>query len=60
MNVYDIAWNVLCYLAAFAGLIFFALWMMTEMRVAKARRQDLFDEQQAQAKKATSHAKDHE
>lgn len=42
------------------GFDFFALWMMTEMRVAKARRQDLFDEQQAQAKKATSHAKDHE
>lgn len=51
MNSYDVAWNVMCYLAAFAVLIFLALWMMREMRTAKERRQELLKEQQMQAAK---------
>lgn len=51
MNSYDVAWNVMCYLAAFAVLIFLALWMMREMRTAKERRQELLKEQRAQAAK---------
>lgn len=45
MNSFDVVWNVLCYLAAFAVLIFLALWMVTEMRTAKELRQE--QEQQA-------------
>lgn len=51
MNSYDVAWNVMCYLAAFAVLIFLALWMMREMRTAKERQQELLKERQTQAAK---------
>ena len=51
MTSYDVAWTVMCYLAAFAVVGVFALYMMAEVRAGKERRQDLWKEQQAQAAK---------
>nr|WP_192963300.1 hypothetical protein [Pseudomonas fluorescens]CEK42101.1 hypothetical protein PQBR57_0148 [Pseudomonas fluorescens SBW25] len=51
MSSYDVAWNVMCYVAALAVLLFMVLWMMIEIRVAKERRHELLNEQHAQATK---------
>ncbi|WP_176467474.1 hypothetical protein [Pseudomonas savastanoi] len=40
MTSYDVAWNMMCYLAAIAVLIGFALYMMAEMREAKEQRRN--------------------
>lgn len=50
MNSYDVAWHVMCYLAALAIVIAFALYMMSVMRAGKERQQKLWKEQQPQTK----------
>ncbi|MBC2385299.1 hypothetical protein HF209_30555 [Pseudomonas sp. WS 5096] len=39
MSSYDVAWNVMCYVAAIAVLLCFVLYMMAEIRAGKERQQ---------------------
>lgn len=46
MDSYDVAWNVMCYVAAIAVAIGFVLYLLTEIRAGKERRQKLWEDQQ--------------